>query len=206
MITINLMPEKLKENIDYSKKNRQAAKYFSVLILFGFLLAVSFITCFVFLKRTDVFYRENISDSEAVISGYNKTVQGAKNLKEKVDSIEKIKRDYKYWTGLNKIFMELSPASVYITILELEEDINVAKKAKTADSRSAKKIKITGYSKDKKTVGLFRDALEGTDEIVKADIQSVTKVPVDSENLLPNFFTIDVVLDEGAFKNNTNEQ
>lgn len=157
MITINLLPEELRENITFSKKNRKLLKTVKAVVIICLLVVVSLVICGVFLFGSNQFFLNNISESEKTISSYQPVVDEAKVLKDKVKSVQKIKGSYKYWTKFNYILGKNTPAGVYLATLNTQSD----------------KITITGYAKTKNDVGIFRDALEKSGDFSEVNIDSI---------------------------------
>jgi|GEM_PF-1391776 len=204
MITINLIPEDAKDNIEFSKKNLKMLKYVYALIFLAILLISSFAVCYIFLSRANTFFLAQVSESKATIEGYNDVLNKSKNLEERIKSTEKIKSNYKYWTNLNYILRSLSPNGIYLTTLVFEDSASMSKASRTAatQEKEPQNMTITGYAENKKTIGLFRDALESTDEIVTADIQSISETPdplggTSARNV--NLFVIKIVLEDKVF-------
>lgn len=172
MITINLLPEDLRENIIFSKKNRSLIRLLKVVIILCILLLVSIVICGVFLITSNQFFLKEIKESNAIIEDYKPIIDSAKKMEEKTKSIEKIKSSYKYWTKFNYILGIDTPPGAYLATLETQED----------------KLKLTGYAKTKNDVGLLRDTMEQSGSFENVNIDLVREVP-DPLNPLANINT-----------------
>lgn len=183
MITINLLPEDLRENITFSKKNRKLVKTVKAVVVLCSLLLVSLIICGVFLFGSNSFFLSSISESEKTISNYQPIVDKAKLLKDKVKSAQKIKENYKYWSKFDYILGKNTPAGVYLATLNTQSD----------------KITITGYTKTKNDVGIFRDALEKSGAFSSVNIDSIKETgdPV-TQGANANSFSMNMKIEKEA--------
>jgi len=157
MITINLLPEDIRENIVYSKKNRTVLKYIRILVIVCVLLIASFGILYFFLSSSNGFFLKNIEESEAAIQKDQGILDDAKGLKSRIKTIEKVKKDYIYWSKFNYIMRNSTPEGVFVSSLEFED-----KNMSTADDPSKKssitdknKLKLIGYAVTKNDVGIF---------------------------------------------------
>lgn len=197
MISVNLLPEEIRENIAYSKKNVKTLAYVRMLIIFCILLLVSFGVCFGFQLMSNNYYLKSIKETESIIAGYKGDFDEAKNLQERIKTIEGIKKNYKYWSKVNYAFFRVTPEGLYITELAVEEKVKSAD-AKTEEKPDAKtNIKITGLSKGKTEVGMFRDSLANLEGFSQVSIVSI-KEEVDDKGVLKNKFIINVSIDKKA--------
>ncbi len=173
MITINLLPEELRENITFSKKNRKLLKIVKAGVILCGLLLISLVFCGVFLESSNRFFLASISESEKTISGYQPVVDEAKSLKDKVKIVQKIKGSYQYWSKFDYILSKNTPAGMYLSTLETQSG----------------QLKITGFSKSKNDVGMFRDALEKSDAFSNVSVDSIKEVsdPGNQASTVNNF-------------------
>jgi len=197
MISVNLLPEEIRENIAYSKKNIKTLAYVRMLITFCILLIVSFGVCFSFQYMSNNFYLKSIKDTEKVIAGYKGDFNKAKSLQEKIKIIEKIKKDYKYWSKVNYALTRVTPEGLYISELTAEQKANTANTKTTESTDTNTNMKITGLSKEKTEVGMFRDSLENLEGFSKVTIVSI-KQEADEKGVLKNKFVITVSVDKKA--------
>lgn len=197
MISVNLLPEDIRENIAYSKKNKKTLMYVRMLIVFCLLLVISFGVCFYFQYLTNNYYLKSIKETEVIIAGYKEDFDNAKKLQEKIKTIETIKKNYKYWSKVNYALSKITPEGLYISEITVEETVKAAN-AKVEENPDAKKnIKITGFSKGKNEVGIFRDSMENLDGFSMVGIASI-KEERDDKGVLKNKFIINVQVDKNA--------
>ena len=166
MITINLLPAGFREELDYSKKNKQLLYYLYTLVALCLLLVASFILSDVFLKRSNSFFLNEIEASKRDISSYQSTLDDAKDLKARVNDLGKIKAGYMYWSKFDQVLLTLCPPGVYISSIE------------TVSGNA----KIVGYGKTKNDVALFQTLLAGYPGFSLVNLEGIKEVN-DSENL-----------------------
>lgn len=173
MININLLPEEIRENIDYSKKNKKLLKYFRTLIVMCLLFLSSFAFFYVFLTKNNNYFLEKIKESENNINEYKSVFDDAKKLDEKVKVIEKIKENYHFWSKLNYALNRTVPGGLYIETLEpLDKSLLIPSEKNIVAKNDNIKFKITGYSKTKNDIGLFRDALSDQEGLQIVNVET----------------------------------
>ncbi|MEK7447272.1 MAG: PilN domain-containing protein, partial [Patescibacteria group bacterium] len=197
MISVNLLPEEIRENISYSKKNIKTLAYVRMLIIFAALLISAFGVCFGFLLISNNYYLKSIKETETVIAGYKDNLNEAKTLQEKIKTIDKIKKDYKYWSKINYALSRVTPEGLYITDFVVEEKSKAAAANTQQDQNTKENIKITGVAKDKEVVGIFRDSLESLEGLSQVTVVSI-KQEADAKGVIKNKFVINVFVDKKA--------
>ncbi len=194
MININLLPEEIRNNIEYSKQNKQLLKYFRMLIIACLLFLISFAFLYVFLIKSNNFFLENIKKSEKSINGYQDVLGEAKKLNEKVQIVENIKKNYRFWSKLNYTLNRVVPAGLYIEKLEPSDGSKLLSAEKnTSSDNDNTKMKIMGFAKTKNDIGLFRDALASQDGFKTVNIDLVKEVESGK-----NSFSITLFLNKSA--------
>lgn len=175
MLTINLLPEYLRENINFSKKNGRVLMLLRAVIILCILIITSFLILGASLVSSNSFFKKEVAESEKVISGYKPVVEEKKKIEEKAKSIEKIRGSYKYFSKFNLYIDKNTPEGVYISTLETQGDI----------------LKVSGYAQTKEVVGIFRDALEKTDAFSDVKVESIKETTDPAkEGTTANSFTI----------------
>ncbi len=177
MISINLLPEDIRENIGYSRKNGHLLRHIKLLSMLSLLIVVSFVVCAVFLRESNSFFQNKIAESTQTINSYNPVVSKAHKLEQDTKNIQKIKNSYKYWSKFNAYLNNNVPEGIFLDDVEQNEG----------------KLRITGYAQSKNTVGLFRDALEKSGAFSGVNINSVSEQtdPAGSQKTL-NLFQMDM--------------
>lgn len=183
MITINLLPEDLKENISFSRKNKTTLRYLKVVVLLCLFALVAFLICGASLLNSNRFFLKEIDESSTVIDNYRPIVEEKKKIEDKAKSIDKIRLGYKYFTKFDLYLEKNTPEGIYLSTVETQNDT----------------LKISGYAKVKNDIGLFRDALEDTDAFSNVNIDSIkeTDDPV-KQGTTVNIFTMNTKLENGA--------
>jgi len=183
MITINLLPEDIRENIDFSRKNKKLIGHGKIVILLCFFTIVSFVICGAFLINSNQFFSKEISESSHIIDGYKPVIEQKKMVEENTKSIGKIRSGYEYFTKFNYILNQNTPEGVYLGTLETQDNT----------------LKITGYAKAKNDIGIFRDALENADAFSNVNIESIKETDDPSNQAVTvNSFVIDANLESSA--------
>ena len=198
MININLLPEEIRDNIEYSKKNKRLLKYFRMLIIACFFFLISFAFLYIFLIKNNNFFLENIKKSEASINDYQDVLNDAQELNGKVKAIEDIKNNYRFWSKLNYTLNKVVPEGLYIEKLEPSDTSNLSPSEKDISSNDVNtKIKIIGFSKTKKDIGLFRDALASQNGFKSVNIELAKEVDPGKNNFSITFFLNKKAIEKG---------
>jgi len=185
MIKINLLPEGIREDIEYAKKNRQTASYVYLSIILAILLVLAFGMSYFFLSRSNGYFIERLKENQESIAEYQQVSTEAKELEGRLSSINKIKGDYKYWSKFNALIWNLLPTDAYINTIENSTDNDI--------------IKITGFAKTKKAVGEFQKALEADAAFSIENIETIARTPeVVRSDLEVESFVITLYLEKGA--------
>lgn len=196
MITINLLPEDIRENVAYSKKNRNLLKYIRIVIIVCLLFLSSFAVLYFFLFTSNNFFLKDIKESEAVIKKDQGVLDEAKAMKSRIKIIEKIKKDYKYWSKLDYILNRTTPVGIKTVSLEFDERNASTTKESTSN---VNKMKLVGYAKTKNDVGIYRDALAQQSGFKTINIESIIEETPDAGGIL-NKFTISFTIEEATLK------
>ncbi|RJO61876.1 hypothetical protein C4544_01645 [candidate division WS5 bacterium] len=198
MININLLPEEIRENIDYSKKNKKLLKYFRTLIVMCLLFLSAFIFFYVFLMQNNSYFLKKIKESEENISEYQGVFDEAKKLDEKVKAIEKIKDKYRFWSKLNYALNRTVPEGLYIQALEpLDKSLLIPNEKNIVTQSDNIKMKITGYSKTKNDIGLFRDALSAQEGLKIVNVETAKEDVPGKNNFSITLFLNKTALEKG---------
>lgn len=202
MITINLLPEDIRENIAYSKKNLNVLRYIRIVIIACLLFLSSFGILYYSLSSNNNFFLKNIKESEAIIKNDKVLLDDAKGMKDKIKVIEKIKKEYKYWSKLNYIFNRITPAGIKVSSLELEDKsmTTVEDTTKKNATSGNSKMKLIGYAKTKNDVGIFRDIIAQQDGFKVVNIDNIKEDNSSNAGAAKNNFTISFVLEDSAIK------
>lgn len=128
----------------------------AVIILCIFTLA-SFVICWIALINSNNFFLNEVKESDMVINDYKPVIEQQKKIENKLNSVEKIKANYKYWTKFNMYLYENVPKGIYLSFVNTTDDI----------------VNIDGYAMTKNDIGLFRDAIENTDAFSQVNIESI---------------------------------
>lgn len=205
MITINLLPENIRDNILYSKKNRNVLKYIRRVIVVCLLFLSSFVILYFFLSSSNSFFLKDIKESEEVIKSNQDVLDNAKGMNNRLKIIEKIKKDYKYWSKLNYILNRITPAGVKVSSLEFEDkNMSTAEDPSKKSSASDKNaMKLVGYAKTKNDVGIFRDILARQDGFKMVNIDNIKEDDSPDAGNAKNSFTISFVLEDAAIEKGT---
>lgn len=188
MLTINLLPEDLRDNIIFSKKNRKVLGLLKVVIILCLLVIVSFFIIGASLINSNSFFVKEIAESNEVIDGYKPVIDEKKKIENKANSIEKIRSSYKYFSKFNYIMGKSTPMGVYISTLETQNDT----------------LKIMGFAKTKNDIGIFRDTLEQTDAFSDVRVESVKEATDPAkEGTTANNFTINANMSSDATNRGT---
>jgi len=200
MITINLLPEEIRENIVYSKKNLVVLKYIKVVIIACILFLSSFTILYFAISASNALFKKQMKESDVVIQKDQKFLDDAKSIQARTQIVEKIKKDYKYWSKLDYILNRITPAGIKVSSLEFEDKnmSTVADVTKKTTNTKNSKMKITGYSKTKNDVGLFRDILAAQNGFKMVNIDDIKED--NSVNGASNSFTISFILEDSAIK------
>lgn len=157
MININLLPEDLRENIIYSKRNKKMINYAKVVIILCLFVLASFVIFGVSLINSNNFFLKNIEESNQIVDKYQPVIQKKKKFEDKATSAQKIRDSYKYWSKFDYILWENTPTGLYLATVESQGD----------------NLKVTGYSLNKSSIGMLRDALEKSGAFSQVNIESI---------------------------------
>ncbi len=182
MISINLLPEDIRENISYSRKNSHLIRHIKLISILSLLIVISFVLCAVFLKEDNSFFQDKIDASQTVINSYNPVVQKAQKLNQVASSIEKIKNNYQYWSKFDAYLGATVPEGIYLDTIEENQDM----------------MKVTGFAKTKNDIGIFRDALEKTGVFKNVNLKNITEQVGNNNNSIINSFEINMTMTQAA--------
>lgn len=200
MININLLPEDIREDISYSKKNLKVLKYIRIILVLCILLLSSFVLLYVFLLSNNKFFLGNIKESEGSLAKYQDVFTDAQKLQGRINSIEKIKKDYNYWSKLNYIFSKTVPEGIYLTSVEFEDkSMTTVGNGNKGTPTKNNKIIVNGRAKTKEDIGVFRDGLSSQSGFEMVNIESV-KEDDQATSSAKNSFILSFILKDDVLK------
>ncbi len=157
---INFLPEQIREGLIYSKRNRRIVNYLGFQITLALLILLSFLIANFYLASNNQFFITQKEKSQQVIDSYGDLLHDAKKLEERISSIEKIKKDYDYWTKFNYALDYLTPESVFLGTVEKQDSV----------------IKMSGYARTKKDAVDFLDLLKVSKLFSSTNVESIKTV------------------------------
>jgi Tfp pilus assembly protein PilN len=161
----------------------------------------SFGILFFSLSSNNDFFLKDIEESESAIKREQSVLDDAKSLKSRIKTIEKVKKDYIYWSKFDYIMRSSTPEGVYLTSLEFDD-----KNMSTADDLTKKmassknKIKLIGYGRTKNDIGIFRDALAKQTGFLIVNIENIKVDDSPDIGTAKNNFTMSFILDDNVIK------
>ncbi len=183
MISINLLPEELRENIQFSKKNRKILNLLKVISMLCLFILAGYLIIGASLLSSDSFFKKAISESEDTIRSYQPSINEKENIENKGRIVSQIRTNYKFWTKFNYILAEYTPQGIYLSTVTNQNN----------------KLAIEGYARTKNDVGVFRDALEKTPAFSNVNIESIKEISdPENQNLLVNDFAMTMTLQNAA--------
>jgi len=187
MISVNLLPPEIKNDIAASKQNAGALKNLYTLLSIIFISALFFGGLYYYFQK-ELSTQKNIYNQKSqTVQKYSTVEESAKRVAEKIDTIKKISNDGSRWTGVIEEINKIVPAGITLNSIKID---------------TSNKIRgtITGYASSKNIVAAFRDAVDKSNKFQYVDIENsttqqdpVTKREVES-------FTITFSLESGALK------
>ncbi len=183
MIQVNLLPEEIRENINFSKKNRKVLNLLKMISILCLFILAGFLIIGASLLSSSSFFKKAISESTDTLRSYQPSIDEKENIENKGVIVANIRKNYRYWTKFNYILAENTPQGIYLS--------TVANKNKT--------LQIEGYAKTKNDVGIFRDALGKSSAFSNVNIESIKEVPDPlNQNLQVNDFIMTMALENAA--------
>lgn len=185
MTKINLLPPKIKKDIELKKKNREAVLNLTK-VLFS-LVAATIIGSIVWwhLNSKIKLSEEILQNVSQSIEKYGNLEQEAKKTADKIDKIDKIEKNLDHWSPLMREIQELIPQDTTLTKLSISTDPKV-------------RCEIIGYAKDKASISALRDNMENSDYFEYVDIVNTTTESPSGEKTERENFNIGFSLEKGA--------
>lgn len=164
MIKVNLLTEDIREDIEYSKKNRnQINNFYTLLLLLVFVVIASGVS-FQFMRQSNDSYIAEVERTQKVINSYQPVVQKARNMEDKYNQIKSFKNKYIYWSNVDKLLEEKKVEDITLTSLELQNP----------------KLTLAGWGKTKEDVANFQRNLRDSGMFWYVNIMSIESEKEDS--------------------------
>lgn len=159
MNRINLLPNEVKSDIEQSKRNKKVLSYLLRSIFVLLLILAATVALHFYINSELSGYLTDIAEKEQSVLKYGSLETDAKNLSERLVSIEKIDASSNTWSPVIAEIQEAMPSGAYLSSVEI-------------DSETKTRNTIAGIASNKSVVAALRDSLEESDKFEYVDIES----------------------------------
>ncbi|MDD3480953.1 MAG: PilN domain-containing protein [Patescibacteria group bacterium] len=188
MNRINLLPAEIKADIEQSKRNKKVLSYLLRAIFILIIIIASTIALHLYINSKLSSYLSDIEQKELSIVKYGNLEKDAKNLSDRLVSIEEIDASSNTWSPVVAGIQEVMPSGAYLSSIKIDSD------PKTRNS-------FSGIASSKSVVAALRDSLEDSEKFEYVDIESSnlvldSKTAKEVENFVITFSLTKGALDE----------
>lgn len=192
MNSINLLPKKIKEEIEQTKINKKTRLYlFKSLVILAFILIIISMLIFYFNQqnaKTELL----LSERQKSIDSYGNLEAESRIFAERLNTISRIDREINYWSFIFEEINKIMPNGAYITSLSMDAD---------RKNRS----RLTGFALSKNTVATLRNSMDQSDKFEYIDIESSSTVVNQNSSKEEENFIITFSLKKDALKETIDE-
>lgn len=176
MIRLNLLPPDLKADLYYSKKNARLYQFLIKLIAyFVFAVALMVIIGFIVYKNKEL-ANEVKTMANAQTQVWKEAEDGAKDFAERLNLIEKIRKENIKWNIVFEEIAKSTPANVKLSSFDFTNN-------------SKQRISFSGYALSNTDIGKFRELLSKSSIFEFVDIENISQAndPSDSSKKVLSF-------------------
>lgn len=187
MISANLLPPEIKDEIEQTKKNRVSLRFAVYAFLILILVGGIFVGGYIYFSRELKTNQAELIAKQQVNDKYGTVTEKAKSLAAKVNAIRSIDDNTYKWSGIITEIQKVMPSGAYLVSVKIDSD---------------KKIRgqITGYASNKQIVASLRDSLENSSKFEFVDIESSKTQTDPTTQKDEENFTLTFSLEKGALK------
>ncbi len=183
---INLLPQTLKEEVAYSRKNTTVMRYLKLGIMVSVMLVAILYGARYYLNQQIAQTQNSIANKQLQIGHYKSLQHDAKLVNARLVSIQKVQTGQAKFSLLLSDLAQYMPKGTAITSLTL-----------TGDDK--KPVRLTVEAQDYKTALGFRDSIARSQRISAADIETI-EATTDAAGKTTYKVTITFTFSPGAAK------
>lgn len=187
MSRINLLPYEIKEEINFSRRNKVIFNIFLTVIFSVLSLSAFSLYAYKYLGAKLANIETSTQQKELSIAGYGDLEKEAKNLNDRLTSYKKIDKEKVYWSKALSIIGENTPGNIYLTTIKAN-----------ADNKT--RGVITGNAENKLDIASFINSLKESGIFKGIDIEMVNVIADPFAARETNNFTINFSLDLDKLK------
>jgi Tfp pilus assembly protein PilN len=187
MISANLLPPEVKDEIAQTKENRALVGYILLAALIFVLTLTVFLASWYYFSDSLETSQRLLTTKQSENGKYGAISEKSRALAKRITTIKSIDANTNTWSGVITEIQKVMPSGAYLVSVKIDSDSKV-------------RGQISGIAASKQIVASLRDSLEKSSKFQYVDIDSSrtevnTQTQKDEEN-----FTLSFSLEKGALK------